>query len=80
MIAKIKGTYDILPGESEKWQELENVIAQVSKLFHFREIRTPLFEASELFHRGVGDSTDIVKKETYDFADRGDLNLTLRPE
>jgi len=80
MISKIKGTQDILPGEVERWQELEDVIYQVSKLYHFKEIRTPIFEASELFHRGVGDTTDIVKKETYDFLDRGDRSLTLRPE
>lgn len=80
MISKIKGTYDILPGSVEKWQELEDIIYQVSKLYHFKEIRTPIFEASELFHRGVGESTDIIKKETYDFLDRGDRSLTLRPE
>jgi len=80
MISKIKGTYDILPEDTAKWQDLENVIYQVSKLYNFKEIRTPIFEASELFHRGVGDSTDIVKKETYDFLDRADRNITLRPE
>ncbi len=80
MINKIKGTYDILPTDSPKWQDLENVIYQVSKLYNFKEIRTPIFEASELFHRGVGDTTDIVKKETYDFLDRGDRSITLRPE
>ncbi|MBI9009292.1 MAG: histidine--tRNA ligase [Tenericutes bacterium] len=80
MINKIKGTYDILPTESKKWQELEAVIANVSKLFNFKEIRTPIFENSELFHRGVGETTDIVKKETYDFTDRGKRSITLRPE
>lgn len=80
MITKIKGTYDILPSESRKWQELEEVIFQVSRLYNFKEIRTPIFEASELFHRGVGETTDIVKKETYDFSDRGDRMVTLRPE
>jgi len=80
MIAKIKGTYDILPSEINRWQDLENVILQVSRLYHFEEIRTPIFEDSQLFHRGVGDSTDIVKKETYDFMDRGDRMITLRPE
>lgn len=80
MITKIKGTQDILPAESAKWQELEAVISQVSRLYNFKEIRTPIFEASELFHRSVGDSSDIVRKETYDFVDRGERNLTLRPE
>jgi histidyl-tRNA synthetase len=80
MITKIKGTYDILPSESRKWQELESVILQVSRLYHFKEIRTPIFEASELFHRSVGESSDIVKKETYDFSDRGERRVTLRPE
>ncbi|MDD3122922.1 MAG: histidine--tRNA ligase [Candidatus Izemoplasmatales bacterium] len=80
MITKVKGTQDILPNEIKKWQDLENVIFQVSKLYHFEEIRTPIFENSELFHRGVGDTTDIIKKETYDFLDRGDRSITLRPE
>ncbi len=80
MIAKIKGTQDILPAEAARWQELESIIANVSTVYHFQEIRTPMFEASELFHRGVGEATDIVKKETYDFSDRGDRMITLRPE
>ncbi|MBN2540190.1 MAG: histidine--tRNA ligase [Bacilli bacterium] len=80
MINKIKGTYDILPDEVAKWQEIEDSIQNVSKLFNFKEIRTPIFEYSELFHRGVGETTDIVKKETYDFKDRGDRSVTLRPE
>jgi len=80
MITKIKGTYDILPSETRKWQELEEVIFQVSRLYNFKEIRTPIFEASELFHRSVGETTDIVKKETYDFSDRGNRLVTLRPE
>lgn len=80
MINKIKGTYDILPEDSAKWQNLEDVIRNVSKLFNFKEIRTPIFEYSELFHRGVGETTDIVKKETYDFEDRGGRIVTLRPE
>jgi len=80
MINKIKGTYDILPDKSNKWQEIEEVIRNVSRLFNFQEIRTPVFEYSELFHRGVGETTDIVTKETYDFKDRGNRKLTLRPE
>ncbi len=66
MIRRIKGTQDILPNEIGKWQELEEVMRNVSKLFNFTEIRTPIFESSELFHRSVGETTDIVKKETYD--------------
>ncbi len=80
MISKIKGTVDILPAESAKWQELEAMIEKVATLYHYKEIRTPIFEATELFHRGVGDTTDIIKKETYDFMDRGDRSITLRPE
>jgi len=80
MISKVKGTQDILPEEVSRWQDLEDVIFQVSKLYNFKEIRTPIFEESDLFHRGVGESTDIVKKETYDFKDRGDRMITLRPE
>jgi histidyl-tRNA synthetase len=80
MIRKIKGTQDILPNEIKKWQDLEEVMRNASKLFNFTEIRTPIFEASELFHRSVGETTDIVKKETYDFEDRGQRMNTLRPE
>ena len=80
MITKIKGTQDILPGDSEKWQDIEQIIRQVSRLYNYSEIRTPIFEASEVFHRGVGEGTDVVKKETYDFMDRGDRQITLRPE
>ncbi len=80
MINKPKGTYDILPEDSTKWQELEQTIQNVSRLFNFQEIRTPIFEKSDLFHRGVGETTDIVKKETYDFEDRAHRMHTLRPE
>ncbi len=80
MIKKVKGTYDILPEEIAKWQDLETVVRNVSKIFNFKEIRTPIFEASELFHRSVGETSDIVKKETYDFIDRGKRSITLRPE
>jgi histidyl-tRNA synthetase len=80
MFQKMKGTYDILPEDISKWHALEKVIRNVSKLFHYQEIRTPLIEYTELFHRGVGEGTDIVSKETYDFVDRGDRSNTLRPE
>ena len=75
-----KGTQDILPAEAEKWQAVERVAREVASLYHFDEIRTPVFEHSELFHRGVGETTDIVNKETYTFTDRGGRSLTLRPE
>jgi histidyl-tRNA synthetase len=75
-----KGTADILPAESWKWQAVERIAREVAELYHFSEIRTPIFEHSELFHRGVGETSDIVHKETYTFNDRGDRSITLRPE
>jgi histidyl-tRNA synthetase len=75
-----KGTQDILPAESWKWQAVERVAREVAELYHFAEVRTPVFEHSELFHRGVGETSDIVRKETFTFADRGGESLTLRPE
>ena len=80
MYQKMKGTYDILPSDINKWQKLEKAIRNVSKIYNYKEIRTPMFENSELFHRGVGSETDIVSKETYDFIDRGKRKNTLRPE
>jgi histidyl-tRNA synthetase len=80
MVAAPRGTADILPAESWKWQAVEGIARQVSALYHFAEIRTPIFEHSELFHRGVGETSDIVSKETYTFDDRGGRSLTLRPE
>ncbi|SIS36699.1 histidine--tRNA ligase [Salimicrobium flavidum] len=75
-----RGTQDILPGTSEKWQYIEEVLRDLSRRFHYKEIRTPIFEHTELFQRGVGDSTDIVQKEMYTFEDRGGRSITLRPE
>ncbi|MBR3118376.1 MULTISPECIES: histidine--tRNA ligase [Oceanobacillus] len=75
-----RGTVDILPKDAAKWQYAENKIKDVCGRFHFKEIRTPLFEHTEVFQRGVGDSTDIVQKEMYTFEDRGGRSLTLRPE
>src|SRR5687768_2843089 len=75
-----KGMQDILPGEAPKWQAIERIAREVATLYHFDEIRTPIFEHSELFHRGVGETTDIVHKETYTFNDRSDRSITLRPE
>jgi histidyl-tRNA synthetase len=79
-ISAPKGTADILPADSWKWQSVEHIAREVSALYHFAEIRTPVFEHSELFHRGVGESSDIVSKETYTFEDRGGRSVTLRPE
>ncbi|WP_047984015.1 histidine--tRNA ligase [Ornithinibacillus californiensis] len=75
-----RGTVDILPKDAQKWQFVENKIKGICDKFHFDEIRTPLFEHTEVFARGVGDSTDIVQKEMYTFEDRGGRSLTLRPE
>ncbi len=76
----IKGTRDLLPDECAKWQYVEGVIRTVMDLSNFREIRTPMFEATELFERGIGQYTDIVTKEMYTFKDRGGKSLTLKPE
>ena len=75
-----KGTVDILPGESEKWQFVETTLRRVFATYRFSEIRTPLFEHYEVISRSVGDTTDIVTKEMYDFYDKGDRHVTLRPE
>lgn len=75
-----KGTKDILPGESYKWQHIENVIRSICSRYGFREIRTPIFEHTELFLRGVGGTTDIVQKEMYTFLDKKNRSITLRPE
>ncbi|UOR12214.1 histidine--tRNA ligase [Halobacillus amylolyticus] len=75
-----RGTQDILPGTSEKWQYVEQRLIDLSRRYNYKEIRTPIFEHTELFQRGVGDSTDIVQKEMYTFTDRGDRSITLRPE
>lgn len=75
-----KGTADILPAESWKWQAVESIARTVAELYHFGEVRTPIFEHSEVFHRGVGETSDVVHKETYTFEDRGGRSITLRPE
>ncbi len=79
LIRRIKGTNDILE-DSYKWQWMENVFRKTAQSLGFSEIRTPIFEATELFQRGVGDDTDIVQKEMYTFEDKGGRSLTLRPE
>lgn len=79
-IQRPKGTQDILPGTVEKWQYLEDTIRTVCREYGYEEIRTPMFEATELFQRGVGETTDIVNKEMYTFLDKGERSITLRPE
>ena len=80
MIVKPKGTYDLYGDQMKKWQYVSRVVDEVMDRYNYGLIRTPIFESTELFHRGVGDTTDIVSKETYDFIDRGERNMTLRPE
>ena len=84
-----KGVFDILPQEpqpedqwrsSDHWQYLENIIRDTSHVYGFKEIRTPIFERTELFVRGVGESSDIVSKEMYTFMDKGERSMSLRPE
>ncbi len=75
-----RGTVDLLPENTRKWQFAEKKIKDICDRYNFNEIRTPVFEHTELFQRGVGDSTDIVQKEMYTFEDRGGRSLTLRPE
>ncbi len=75
-----KGTMDILPDISYKWQYIEEEIRKICKEFGVKEVRTPVFEHTELFQRGVGDTTDVVEKEMYTFNDKGDRSITLRPE
>ena len=79
-IRSIKGTQDILPGETEKWQRLEQLVRSTMDTYNYKEIRTPIFEKTELFDRGVGNQTDIVSKEMYSWTDQGGENLTLKPE
>lgn len=80
MIQKPKGTYDVYGNKGKTILEVENILKALMEKYNYEYVRTPIFEASELFHRGVGDTTDIVTKETYDFLDRGNRNMTLRPE
>ena len=80
MIQIPRGTKDILPADSNKWQYIEEVLRETCRNFNYKEIRTPIFEQTELFVRGVGDTTDIVNKEMYTFTDKGNRSMTLRPE
>jgi len=75
-----RGTQDILPEQTPKWQKVESIMRELCRVYRYKEIRTPIFEQTELFQRGVGDTTDIVQKEMYTFEDRGGRSLTLRPE
>ena len=77
---KIKGTEDVLPKESYRWQFVENIMREEASKFGFKEIRTPVFEHTELFARGVGQTTDVVQKEMYTFETKGKESVTLRPE
>ncbi|MCM3596352.1 histidine--tRNA ligase [Metabacillus idriensis] len=75
-----RGTQDILPGDVERWQYIENTAREICRYYQYKEIRTPIFEHTEIFQRGVGESTDIVQKEMYTFQDRKGRSMTLRPE
>ena len=80
MITLPKGTKDVLPENSYKWQFVENTARETAKVFNAKEIRTPVFEHTEVFARGVGETTDIVNKEMYTFTDKGGRSVTLKPE
>lgn len=80
MIKTPRGTKDILPADSYKWHFLENKFREITSLFSYKELRTPIFESTEVFSRSIGEETDIVNKEMYTFNDRSDSSLTLRPE
>ncbi|MBQ7039156.1 MAG: histidine--tRNA ligase, partial [Clostridia bacterium] len=75
-----KGTHDVLPEEVHIWQALERKMHKTCEEYGYKQIRFPVFEHTELFNRGVGDTTDVVQKEMYTFLDKGDRSITLRPE
>lgn len=77
---KPKGTADILPAEAKKWQYVENIAQEVFETYNYHEIRTPIFESYDVFERSSGESSDVVSKEMYDFHDKGDRHIALRPE
>ena len=77
---RIKGTHDILPAMTPMWQYVEETIRNCMQIFNYKEIRTPIFEQTEVFARGIGQLTDIVSKEMYTFQDKGEKYLTLKPE
>lgn len=80
MYRSVKGTRDLLPADTAAWQHVEEVVRSVMRLYRFEEIRTPMFEDTAVFTRGIGEETDIVGKEMYTFVDKGGSSLTLRPE
>lgn len=80
MINIPKGTKDVLPDKSYKWQFVEKAARETAEIFNIKEIRTPVFEHTELFQRGVGETTDVVNKEMYTFEDKGGRSITLKPE
>ena len=75
-----RGTADIFGDNLNNWLKLEQIIRKICRTYGYQEIRTPIFEHTELFERGIGDTSDIVEKEMYTFTDRGDRSITLRPE
>ena len=79
-VQRPKGTADVIPGEVHLWHYVENMLKDTAHLFGFEEMRTPVFEHTEVFQRGVGETTDVVQKEMYTFLDKGDRSITLRPE
>jgi len=79
-IRSVKGTHDILPDESPRWRYIESTVHRIAALYNFLEVRTPVFEETQVFARGVGEYTDIVTKEMYTFLDKGKTSLTLKPE
>lgn len=80
ILKNIRGTRDILPDESYKWWHVERKVREIFEVYNYKEIRTPIFEETELFARGIGELTDIVSKEMYTFLDKGGTSLTLKPE
>ena len=80
MITKPKGCYDITGVDSNIYRKIEDTVHAYANVYNYKYVRTPLFENAELFKRGVGESSDIVQKETYDFTDRSGRVMTLRPE
>ena len=79
-IKAMRGTQDLLPANSHEWRSIEDALMGLSERFGYKEIRTPVFESTDLFQRGVGDTTDVVQKEMYTFEDKGGRSITLRPE
>ena len=75
-----RGTHDITPAEAANWRRVENSARMICEQYNYGEIRTPIFEHTELFLRGIGETTDVVQKEMYTFTDRGGRSVTLRPE